>query len=87
MALSQSNASNEGRSFSVGPIKAQLIDITVASGDTSGSVTCDRLARVDWCIVSGLTLTAAPTFADNIITLAFVNPAATRMGQVIALGR
>lgn len=87
MALTSSDPSGEPRSFSVGPIKMQLIDIVVANGDVSGTVTCDRLSRVDWCQVHGLGLTAAPTFATNVITLAFADPTATRYGQIVAFGR
>lgn len=86
MALSASNAT-ESRSFSVGPLKIQLLTFSVASGDTSGTVTCDALSSVDYAIVSGLDHTSAPTYSGNVITLAFVDDVATRHGQVIAFGR
>lgn len=87
MALSATNSPNEPRSFSLGPVKAQLITFSVASGDVSGTVTCDKLSKVDYCIVSGITKTATPTFSGNVITLAFVDPAATVFGEIIAMGK
>lgn len=87
MALSASSLSAEPRAFSVGPLCQQLITFTVANGDTTGTVTCDSLREVVFCQVSGITMTAAPTFSGNVITLAFVDPAATRHGQLIAYGR
>lgn len=86
MALSASNLSAEPRSFSIGPLKQQLITFSVANGDTSGTVTCDRLSAVVFAQVSGITMTAQPTYSGNVITLAFVDPTATRHGQIIALG-
>ena len=87
MALSSSAASGEPRSFSVGPVCMQLINFSVASGDTSGSIKCDRLSSLVFAHVSGVVQTAAPTFSGNTITLAFADPLATVYGQVIAVGR
>lgn len=87
MALSASQPSGEPRSFSLGPVKAQLANISVASGDTSGTITFPNLSRIDFVIVSGIDQTAAPTMSGNVVTLAFVDPAATRYGQVIAMGK
>lgn len=86
MALSASANSLEPRAMSIGPVCIQLLDFSVASGDTSGTATADRLNNVIAAIVTGVTQTAAPTFSGNVITLAFVNPAATRYGQIIAIG-
>ena len=86
MALSATNA-NEARSFSVGPVKMQLIKFSVASGDTSGTVTCDKLSSIDFCIVSGIVKTATPTFSGNVITLAFADPLATVHGEIIVMGK
>lgn len=60
---------------------------SVANGDTTGTITCDALSSVGQVIVSGLSLTAAPTFSGNVITLAFADPLATHHGQIIALGK
>jgi hypothetical protein len=87
MALSASVPSGEPRAYSVGPLKAQLLNFSAASADTSGTATCPSLSSIVFCQVSGLTLTAAPTFSGNVITLAFVDPAATVHGQIIAYGR
>lgn len=87
MALTASAAAAEPRSFSVGPLKQQLINFSVASADVSGTITCDRLSSVLFAQISGITLTAAPTYSANVITLAFVDPAATRYGSCVAYGR
>lgn len=87
MAITVSTLTAEPRSFSVGPLKQQLLTFTAASGATSGTATCDRLSSVVYAHVSGVTQTAAPTFSGNVITLAFVDPAATIFGQIIAYGR
>lgn len=87
MALAQSNSALEPRSFSIGPIKQQIINISVASGDVSGTVTADALSSVGQVIVTGLNLTAAPTMSGNVITLAFADPLATQHCQLIALGK
>lgn len=87
MALTATSAAGEPRSWSDGPMKKQIMDLTVLNGDTSGTITCDRLSQVDWCIVTGLDQTAAPTMSGNVITLAFADPLATRYGQLIAFGK
>ena len=86
MALSTSKP-NDDRSFSDGIYKKQLLKFTVASGDTSGVVTFDRLSSIDFVMVSGVVQTAQPTFSGNQATLAFVDPVATIVGQLIAFGK
>ena len=86
MAFSAAANTNEPRAMSIGPVCVQILDFSVASGDTSGTATADRLNNVLAAVVTGVTMTAAPTFSGNVITLAFVNPAATRYGQIIAIG-
>lgn len=85
MALTATEAT-ETRAWSIGPLCMQVMNFSVASGDTSGTITATSLRTVTHAIVTGVTMTAAPTFSDNVVTLAFVNPAATRYGQVILLG-
>lgn len=87
MALSASNLTGEPRSFSVGPVKLQIITFSVANMDTSGTITVDGLSQVDGAIITGLTMSAAPTFSGNVITLAFSDPGATVHGQCIAVGK
>jgi hypothetical protein len=88
MAFAASNSSSEPRSFSIGPLKMQILKYTAVSGDTSGTVTCDALYEVDHIVMDGgLALTAAPTFSGNVATVAFTNPAANRAGTILAFGR
>jgi hypothetical protein len=87
MALTAANLTNQPQSFSIGPVKCQMLTFSVASADVSGTITVDGLSSIVGVQVAGITLTAAPTFSGNVITLAFVDPAATRYGSVIVLGK
>ena len=86
MAITVANVTAEPRSFSVGPLKQQILDFSAASGATGGTATADALSEVKWCIVAGVVQTAAPTMSGNVITIAFTDPAATVYGQIIAMG-
>ncbi len=88
MAFAATNLTAEPRAVSTGPYKIQFLTWSVASGDTSGTITVDGLYRADQVYLSGgLTLTAAPTYSGNVVTLAFVNPAATRYGTALVFGK
>ena len=76
----------ESRAFSNGPICVQIMKFSVANGDTSGTITATSLKNVTMAVVTGITMTAAPTFAANVVTLAFADPLATVHGQVILYG-
>ena len=86
MALAATNAS-EPRAFSIGPLKLQLMNLSAANGDTSGTITADALSSIEHVQVSGLTMTAAPTFAGNVITLAIADPLADAFGQILIFGK
>lgn len=88
MALVVTDSSPEPRSWSIGPLKMQVLTYAIASGDTSGSVTADRLSLAQHIFCDGaIQLTAAPTFSNNVVTLAFADPLATRVGTILVLGR
>ena len=89
MAFAAVNSTSEPRSYSTGPLKEQLLTYSVASGDTSGTVTCDALTTAMHIIIDGVcgAATAAPTFSGNVVTLAFADPVATRYGSIRVLGR
>jgi hypothetical protein len=87
MAFAATDSTVESRAISLGPVKLQVLTFSVASGDTTGTVTCDRLSRVMHILVDGsLKFTAAPTYATNVATLAFADPGATVYGTIIAVG-
>ena len=86
MALIAADLSGEPRAWSVGPVKQQVMTFSVANGDTSGTITADGLSSIRGIHIHGLALTAAPTFSGNVVTLAFVDPAATRYGSAIIFG-
>lgn len=88
MAFAAVDSTSEPRSYSVGPQKIQILTWSAISGDTSGTVTCDRLSSVQHIIMDGgLILNAAPTFATNVVTLAFNDPAASVYGTLIVFGK
>lgn len=89
MAFVATALSQEPRSHSIGPVKVQYFSYAVASADTSGTVTCDRLKEVFMLIIDGVCAdrTAADSISGNVVTLAFSDPAATRVGNIIAIGR
>lgn len=89
MAFAASSISTNGldRSFSIGPKKIQIMTFSAASADVSGTVTATALSRLEQVLVCGsLTLTSAPTYATNVATLAFADPAATVYGSVVCIG-
>jgi hypothetical protein len=87
MALSATSPTNESRAYSIGPQKVQQMNFSVASGDTSGTITFAGLSSIDFIIVAGVVQTAAATFSGNVATVTFVDPAATRYGQAVAFGK
>lgn len=87
MALSSANLTAEPRAFSIGPLKMQIKTLSAASADVSGTVTFDALSEISAVVVSSLRLTAAATFSGNVATLAFIDPAATVHGVIIAYGK
>ncbi len=87
MAFAATASTTEPRSFSHGPRKCQIFTFTAVSGDTSGTVTATGMQYVENIVIDSLVLTAAPTFATNVVTLAFANPAANRFGTLMVFGR
>lgn len=87
MAFSASNSSKEPRSFSIGPVKCQIMTYSAASLDVAGSFTADALREVFHVVVDGLEHTAAPSFSGNVVTLAFTDPGATVYGTILVIGR
>lgn len=97
MAFSATLSTKEPRSFSIGPLKMEIQTFTMVSGDTSGTVTAERLSRVDECIVIGaVNMSAAPSISGKTVTLTFQDIDAEApdheqdvpvAGHVILLGR
>jgi len=88
MAFAAVASTSEPRGFSVGPQKVQLLTWSCISGDTSGSVTADKLYSVSHILMDGgLIFNAAPTFSGNVVTLAFNDPAASVYGSIMVVGK
>lgn len=88
MAFAAVVLTSEPRAFSIGPVKAQVLTWSAASADTSGTATALSLSSISHVLLDGgLTLTAAPTFSGNVVTLAFADPAATVYGTMIVYGK
>lgn len=88
MAFAAVNSTGEARSWSLGPVKCQLLDYTCVSGDTSGTITADGLSSIISVVVGGgLLITAAPSISGNVATITFADPAANRAGTVLVIGK
>lgn len=88
MAFAATASTTEPRAFSIGPWKVQIFTYTMASGDTSGTITATGLTNAFHVFIDGkIAHTTAPSFATNVVTLAFADPAATSQGTAIVLGR
>lgn len=75
------------RALSLGPIKARAFTYTAVSGDTSGTITIPEFTSVKLVVLDGgLTYSAAPTYATNVVTLAFTDPVANRFGSGVVYG-
>lgn len=87
MALTSANLTKEPRSFSIGPVKIQIKTITAANADVSGTITFDSLSELMAVSVTGIVLDAAPTYATNVATLSFKDPADDVFGLAIGIGK
>jgi hypothetical protein len=88
MAITTSAPSgNTAGAWSLGKVRVQKLKFTAASGATDGTATFDGLSSIDHVEVQGVVLTAAPTFSNNIATIAFTDPAATVHCTITAYGR
>jgi len=84
MAVTVTNSSRQPRAFALGPIKAQIVEISAASAANSGTVTADKLTSIEHILLpSTFTHTAAPTFSGNVATLAFSVPTSTAATLIV----
>jgi hypothetical protein len=74
------------RTWSIGPVKIQVFDVTLVSGDTTAVCTGDRMKEAFWAFMTGPTQTAAPTYSAGAATFTFADPTATRYAQAIVFG-
>jgi hypothetical protein len=75
------------QTWSLGPVKVQVFDVPLVSGDTAVTVTGDRMIRAIFGLLAvGVTQTAVPTYSGATATFTITDPAATIKGQVILLG-
>ena len=87
MAFSATLSTSEPRKVSLGgPLKAELFTYSAASGDTSGTITSKNLHTIYHVLMDGVVQSAAATFAANVATVTFVDPAATVYGSIILIG-
>lgn len=87
MALVTTLPADQSRAYSVGPLKIQLMNFSVASGDTSAVITPPDLHSIAYYMIHGVGETAPGVISGNTLTLAFADPLATRYGQVMIYGR
>jgi hypothetical protein len=88
MAFSAVDSTSEPRSWSEGPLKYQVLTYSAISGDTSGTITADRLTSIAHIFMDGgLTFSSAPSFSGNVATIAFNDPAASVYGTILVAGK
>jgi hypothetical protein len=74
--------------FAWGPVKVQIMDIGIVSGDTGATATAANLSKVDYAIlVATVVQTAVPTYSGNVATFTFTDPVATVKGHVLLFGK
>lgn len=89
MALVITDLTAEPRSFSIGPMKIQIVTYTAAAADTTGTVSADRLGKIDAVLCDGgLQQTVAPTLSGHTATITFTAvPTGGVAGTMILIGR
>jgi hypothetical protein len=86
-AVAATASSKIPQTWSLGPVKVQVFDVTLASGNTSVTVTADRMTTVYWAILANGTLqTAAPSYSGNTATFTITDPLASGAAQAIVFG-
>jgi hypothetical protein len=74
--------------FAWGPVKVQIMDIGIVSGDTGATATATNLSAVDYAIlIANVRQSAVPTYSSNVATFTFADPVATVKGHVILFGK
>lgn len=82
------SAGTQPTTFSLGPVKVQLMNYSAASGDTTMTATADTMTTVFYAVLTGgFVETTATTYATNVATFTFTDPAAARHGRVLIFGR
>lgn len=88
MAFAAVASTAEARKFSQGPVNMQIMTWSCISGDTSGTITAPSMSTVSHVIIDGgLVMGAAPTYATNVVTLAFNDPVASVFGTILVFGK
>lgn len=88
MAFAATASTSEPRSFSGGPLKMQLLTYTAASADTSGTITANRLSKLDHVVIDGkIYPTAATTYSGNAATITFADPGGNVFGTILCFGK
>ncbi len=84
MAITTTDMVFEPRSISTGTRKFQFVNVVINGGQTSGTITADRLNTLSHIILPGIkSHTAAPTYSGNVATLAVTVPAETAASRTI----
>lgn len=83
MAVTVTDSAVEPASFSIGPRKIQLVQLSAVSGATSGTVTADNLRVLENLIAPSAMVFSAKTYSGNVATLTFTVPAETAASATI----
>lgn len=76
------------RKHSEGVKAVEHVHVTALSTDTTVTLTSTNLSRIDFILLgsNGLIYTAAPTYKNNTVTLAFTAPAGGYFGDGLLIG-
>jgi hypothetical protein len=85
-AAAGTSVTNLTRTFSLGPVKIQVFDIAIVSGDTTAVCTGDRMKTAYWAFMTSQPQTSAPTYSNGAVTFTFADPTANRFAQAIVFG-
>ena len=88
MAVTVAYLADASTRFSAKEGKVRFFTVTAVDDATGGTIPIPGMETVLGCVISGtFTFTAAPTYAGNVITIAFADPGAGgALGWGIAYG-
>lgn len=86
MSVATFGNSVEPRSFSIGPVKMQIMYITVGAADTAITLTADALSQIASFHLPGLQVSTA-SISGNTATITIIAPGNAVQGHVLVIGK
>jgi hypothetical protein len=86
MAVTVTNLAAEPRSFSIGPLKVQIVTVSIGAADTSVAITADKLSSVVAVLIDSVQKTAQ-SISGNVATTTITAPGASIIATAIVIGK